>query len=280
MYDLDAGTVVQTEGSWTNNPIRYHRVPVASIPTTPVVNQTKRLHVGAPPPPPMIVDVTLTPINPPIIIPGGGGSFQFNVAAQRLVGPQASFWGWCRIKNPNGTYTPPTVGPIQINPPINVNVSRIRTQNVPNTWPAGVYTYLGYAYSSPQTYPAWDSSSFTFTKTADLGNGPLVWDASCTGDPFPYEVTSSTPQAFVLDGAYPNPFNPTTTISFTLPEASKVNLTVFDMNGREVATLVNGQRDAGHHSVSFDATNLSSGVYFYTLTAGANVANGKMALVK
>jgi hypothetical protein len=86
--------------------------------------------------------------------------------------------------------------------------------------------------------------------------------------------------AFVLTGASPNPFNPATTISFNLPEASRVILNVYDVTGRQIAQLVNGLRAAGQHQVTFDGSNLPSGVYLYTLTAGANSATGKMVLLK
>jgi hypothetical protein len=78
----------------------------------------------------------------------------------------------------------------------------------------------------------------------------------------------------------PNPFNPRTTINFALPEASQVRLTVYDVQGHQVAQLVNGWRDAGSHSVAFDGTNLPSGIYVYRLTAGGFDATGKMVLMK
>jgi|GEM_PF-1868252 len=85
---------------------------------------------------------------------------------------------------------------------------------------------------------------------------------------------------FELAQNFPNPFNPTTSISFTLPEAGEASLKVYDMNGREVATLVNGMTERGTHSVTFDASGLSTGVYFYTLTAGELTTTNKMVLVK
>lgn len=89
-----------------------------------------------------------------------------------------------------------------------------------------------------------------------------------------------TVNGFALEQNYPNPFNPTTNISFTLPEASDVSLEVFNMQGQRVATIATGIMAAGSHSVSFDAANLSSGIYLYRLTAGAFTATNKMMLVK
>jgi hypothetical protein len=88
------------------------------------------------------------------------------------------------------------------------------------------------------------------------------------------------PQALALNQNYPNPFNPTTQITYQLPREADVRLEVFDMAGRRVATLVNESISAGTHTVNFDATNLSSGVYIYRLLAGSAVITKKLTLVK
>jgi probable HAF family extracellular repeat protein len=85
---------------------------------------------------------------------------------------------------------------------------------------------------------------------------------------------------YQLNQNYPNPFNPTTTISFSLPKREHVTLKVFDVLGREVATLVNEELNPGEHSVVFNAQNLTSGVYFYRLRAGSFVEQRKMVWVK
>jgi hypothetical protein len=79
---------------------------------------------------------------------------------------------------------------------------------------------------------------------------------------------------------YPNPFNPATHITYALKKAGQVKLTVYNMLGNTVATLVDGNQTAGTHSVQFDASDLSSGVYFYKLQAGSNVFTRKMMLIK
>ena len=88
------------------------------------------------------------------------------------------------------------------------------------------------------------------------------------------------PESFHLAQNYPNPFNPGTTIEFFLPEAKHVLLTVYDMNGREVAELLNQQVGKGNHVLSFEATNLSSGIYFYTINAGSYRATKKMMVLR
>ena len=79
---------------------------------------------------------------------------------------------------------------------------------------------------------------------------------------------------------YPNPFNPQTTIIFRLPENKHVTLTIYDITGREVTTLVDGYQYAGEHSVIWSAVNMPTGVYFYRLVAGSYTTVRRMLLVK
>jgi len=94
------------------------------------------------------------------------------------------------------------------------------------------------------------------------------------------EVVIGTPKKFTLLQNYPNPFNPSTTINFELPISNFVSLKVYDMMGKEVASLVNENKAAGFYSVKFDASKLSSGIYFYKIQAGDFSATKKLMLVK
>lgn len=84
----------------------------------------------------------------------------------------------------------------------------------------------------------------------------------------------------MLHQNYPNPFNPATTISFQMPQAGIVSLKIFDQLGREVKTLLNEQRAAGQHQISFEAHALPSGIYIYQLKANGVVLSKKMLLVR
>lgn len=94
------------------------------------------------------------------------------------------------------------------------------------------------------------------------------------------EVKIETPANFKLAQNFPNPFNPTTAISYQLPTSSYVTLKVYDGLGREVATLVNEMKEAGNYSVRFNACKISSGIYFYTINAGNFSDTKKLLLTK
>jgi len=91
---------------------------------------------------------------------------------------------------------------------------------------------------------------------------------------------SEIPKGFSLLQNYPNPFNPSTKIQYSIPERSNVNLKVYDVLGSEIATLVNDEKSIGSYAVEFDASALTSKIYFYQLQAGTFVETKKMVLMK
>jgi len=95
----------------------------------------------------------------------------------------------------------------------------------------------------------------------------------------------SIPDVFALHQNYPNPFNPVTTLRYDLPENAMINITIYDMLGREVKTLMDQNQDAGYRSVIWDATNdygkpVSAGIYLYQIQAGKYMQTKKMVLLK
>jgi hypothetical protein len=94
------------------------------------------------------------------------------------------------------------------------------------------------------------------------------------------EVEIGVPNSFSLSQNYPNPFNPSTKINFEMAKEGNVSVKVFDYTGKEVATLVNGYRNAGFYTVNFNAANLSSGIYFYRMETSNFTKVMKMSLVK
>lgn len=94
------------------------------------------------------------------------------------------------------------------------------------------------------------------------------------------EENKRNPQAFSLAQNYPNPFNPSTRIEYELPHTSLVTLSIYDLLGREVTTLVYGQKEAGRHSVAWNASAFSAGVYVARMQAGTYAASKKLVLLK
>jgi hypothetical protein len=94
------------------------------------------------------------------------------------------------------------------------------------------------------------------------------------------KISTEIPTLFSLSQNYPNPFNPITKIRFDLPKNVNVKLTIYDMLGREVETIVNEQLNAGSYEVTFNGTKYTSGVYYYRLNASEFIETKKMILVK
>jgi hypothetical protein len=143
------------------------------------------------------------------------------------------------------------------------------------------------------TNPIGTSWPLTITGTFSA-NGEQVsgtWNANVAGSPcsgtwgpigqvVSVDEISEIPRRYALGQNYPNPFNPSTTIRYGLPNRSNVTLTVYNTLGQQVAQLVNGEVEAGYHEVKFEASGLSSGVYFYRLQAGSFVETRKFILMK
>jgi hypothetical protein len=105
-------------------------------------------------------------------------------------------------------------------------------------------------------------ASFSLEANSELADNEGVVVKGSVSAP---SVNITSPTAFALKQNYPNPFNPSTTISYTLPETGNVTLTIYNITGQEVAKVINGSQVAGSHEVTWNASNLSSGIYFYKL---------------
>jgi sugar lactone lactonase YvrE len=113
---------------------------------------------------------------------------------------------------------------------------------------------------------------WTVEKWAYEGSLPVVTSVE--------EIPGELPAEYGLSQNYPNPFNPATTIEFSVPEAGFVSLRIYDLLGKEMKTLVNDERAPGSYRVTFEASDLPSGTYFYTLRAGSHTQTKKMILMK
>ena len=175
-------------------------------------------------------------------------------------------------------------------------------QGIPNNFGASAFTHEPLGVFLGFFFP--DDAGYTLYRSYGIGGwlpvpgiGDLVgcmaqWTASqiLVGTPTglylvsfynPLKVEDNqVPATFSLSQNYPNPFNPTTVIHYTVPKTSLVNLSVFNLLGQEVKTLVNEEKSPGEYEVRFDGSNLPSGIYFYRLVAGDFVKTMKMLLMK
>jgi subtilisin-like proprotein convertase family protein len=145
-----------------------------------------------------------------------------------------------------------------------------------------------YSPSTPASLAAFNNQAtdggwiLTITDTVSGGTGLL--SAWCLVISYQCPVggiqTVEIPNYYALTQNYPNPFNPATVISFALPKTEDVRLVVYDISGREVATLVNELKQAGIYDVHFDASNLASGVYLYRIETTAFTQTKKMLFIK
>lgn len=156
-----------------------------------------------------------------------------------------------------------------------------------SNWDVSNVNFMGFMFRDASSFNQ-DLSSWCVDQIPEepddfARNAPLIQEfypiwGTCPDAPVNVENEAAT--KFTLNQNFPNPFNPTTQIQYALPEAAEVQLSVYNLMGQQVALLMNGMQNAGTHSVTFDATNLASGVYIYRIQAGNFVETRKMLLVK
>jgi hypothetical protein len=223
---------------------------------------------------PVLVAVSMVPDQIPVTVPAGG-SFTFtgileNNTERRIVGDV-----WIMLNTPIGVQ----YGPIQrfdnipLQPRQYIAVPGI-TQEVPSWAPLGDYEYVAYTGIYPSTKI--DSASFDFTITAPAGEGGGQWNLDGWFD----SPVEPVPGDYLIVNNYPNPFNASTDIDFILPAAGDVKIEIYNLRGQLVETLIDDQLSAGRHTASWNASDHSSGVYFYRLIAGEKSVTKKMTLLK
>ncbi len=208
--------------------------------------------------------VTMTPTNPPITIFRNGGTFEFDAEITNITTNPETFDAWIDVVLPNGNRYGPLILRTGLNIGAGAVISRHLTQTVPGVAPSGFIEYWGHVGTFPNTVVSEDS--FRFLKVGDDGGDGFYDSWQLTG--WDEGESAALPENFALSQNYPNPFNPVTSIDFALPQNCEVTLTVFNVMGQSVSLLVNEIREAGYHTVIWDAAGLSSGVYFYEIKAG------------
>ncbi len=223
------------------------------------------------------LEVTLTPLNPPIQIPAGGGSFSFDAVIENHTSIPINFDAWTEVLLPNTQVFGPLVLRTNLTAPAGAVILRQITQNVPPSAPTGNYVYVGRVGDYPDSTLTYDS--FNFTKIAGEGAPGFNrgWEVYGWDDEDGFRIQDS---GFRIFSANPNPFNPTTALSFKLQTASEIILAIYDVSGREMEHLIEGYYPSGTHQVVWDASSMASGVYFARLEAGDMVQTQKLLLVK
>jgi hypothetical protein len=230
--------------------------------------------------PELFVDLTYVSGSP---VPSGGGNLYYGIFLENQGTMAVNYDGWLDIEYEGGA--PTTIVRRAINnfqPGGTISRPSV-VFSVPGSYAAGNYEMICRVGDYPDEI--WTEDGFSWSKSGDDSDENFVpWVPD--GVPDPFEIITKLddevvlPSEVTLKGNYPNPFNPATTISFALPVDGKVTLSVYSINGSLVKTLVDGQRTAGFHDVTFDASELASGIYFYRLNTGSFTDIGKMILMK
>ena len=135
-------------------------------------------------------------------------------------------------------------------------------------------------FITPNADGSWPTSYEVPEATFKVSPGPLPYEVNPFITRTAIEQTDRVPEKIWLEGNYPNPFNPTTVIEYGIDQTMMVRLEVFDVTGRRVSTLVDAVQQPATYRINFDASHLASGIYFYRLSAGQQVLQDRMILVK
>jgi hypothetical protein len=230
--------------------------------------------------PPAIVE--LVPHGNCIVLPPEGGDIGYDTWIYNLSGSNIYVDVWVYAFVPGiGRYGPfHRYNNVRVRPGRSLGKNNL-SKSVPAMAPSGAYSYVAYIGDFGGTIV--DSSYFVFSKLGTPGGKELGWLARgdwFEGEGLVFGDEVAVPAFFTLRQNYPNPFNAGTTINYQLPVSNHVTLEVFDLLGRKLTTLVDEKQEAGYRSVIWDASEISSGLYFYKLTAGDYTETRRMMLVK
>ena len=232
------------------------------------------------------IDINMIPDNPPVIVPVGGHFTYTGEITNNTPGPVTTDV-WIMLKLPGGA----VFGPVQQFNNIvlagnhSISVPGIN-QYVPWFAPLGTYDYIAYCGDYPGVIV--DSSKFEFLTVIQSDAEQTVyndWQLNGWTDGLQNPENGSPnpqprPVEFALHGNYPNPFNVSTNINFTLTYGGNVHLSVYDIMGRQVVVLVDNYLSEGTHSINFNADNLPSGIYYARLSHKGKTLTSTMTLVK
>ncbi|MBD3169494.1 MAG: T9SS type A sorting domain-containing protein [candidate division Zixibacteria bacterium] len=218
------------------------------------------------------VAIDMVPNNPPVSVPRGG-AFYFTGILHNTTQQSQQTDVWIMLQLPGGAQFGPLLqfNNVNLSPGQTITANNVR-QDVPGYAPLGTYDYISYNGDYPSS--KMDSASFEFTVVNPLGGDANEWTLSG------WFGGENIPLSTRLHANYPNPFNASTNISFDLARDGNVKLEVFNVMGQKLETVVNSRMSAGSHSMAWDASRYSSGVYFYRFTADGIEDVKRMVLLK
>ncbi|TKJ42189.1 hypothetical protein CEE37_00490 [candidate division LCP-89 bacterium B3_LCP] len=228
--------------------------------------------------------VTVEPVEPPVVIPPEGGTFDYTASITCDTTNYAFFDAWVEFTLPNSVVVGPKFMRSDNLLAPGDSVGRDLSLHVSAFAMSGTYELTLLTGMYPDTI--YVSDSFTFEKSGvdalSGGNEPAYavlsgWDES---EYIELPVNSVSVAQDISLGSHPNPFNPHTSLSFTLPASGRTSLKIFDLAGRTVATLLDREMQAGSHSVQFDGSQLASGVYLAVLNNSKSTAVQRILLMK
>ena len=216
-----------------------------------------------------------------VSFPASGGRLRYSLTITNSNLTAVVFDAWTKLKNPDNTWTGPLIYRSDLTLSPGGSIVRTLLMDIPATWPSGYY-YLYLWVGDYEANQVYDDDYLYFMKSA-TGDGvsPAVQEfAYGSWEDDPSSPCIAPMPANISLNASPNPFNPTTTLKFALPEAGQVKMEIFNAAGQKVSTLVNGWRDAGQHQATWEASDVTSGVYLVRLEAGSMKSTAKILLVK
>lgn len=213
-----------------------------------------------------------------VYLPATGGTIPYDLEVHNLTSNTVWFDGWSEFEEFGGGYTQLVImrSNMYISP--SGTIARSLLLSVSGSVPGGTYEYYARVGDYPSTIIAEDN--FQFFKSYISDGQPWVEETTVTGWEDPVIVTPFVPETFNVSQAYPNPFNPQTTIEFDLPETADITLSVYNLQGQKVVDLVTGTMEAGHYKVHWNAAGYPSGTYIYRFNSDLGQSVGKMVLMK
>ncbi len=211
----------------------------------------------------------MTPVNPPVVIPAEGGIFSYNINLYNHMRFPVDADAWLQVILPNG-FTFPILG-ATIRLPASIHFTNDFEQEVPGVVPGAIYDFVASVGLYPNYVVASDTIEVIKLAGGQIGDDEFTWtaygwDEFIHTESRDYSASSESPSDFIMEKAFPNPFNPVTHITIGLADFSQMKLNVYNALGQHVASLADGQYNAGYHSFEFDGSGLSSGIYFVQTT--------------